>query len=168
MRVWAQVLDIFVRWHARVGTETMGGLWGDAPKHVWTVGHVGRNGAGRKGAVREMGVVLEATHTILERLEGGRRVTSTIAHTIFIGEIRVVASAVDAGDAALREVGVMAVGKAFLVAIERENRRVLYAGHGVAWGEWGNLAGTATVGGRDAAHHVVRAAVGVGKCGNRV
>lgn len=65
----------------------MGGLGGDAPKHVRAMAHVGRDGARRKGAMREMGVVLEAAHTILEWLEGRRRVTSTVAHTIVIGEI---------------------------------------------------------------------------------
>lgn len=59
------------------------------------------------------------------------------------------------GDPALREVRVMTVGKALLVAVERERRRVVYASHGVAWGEWRDLARTATVGGGDVGHHVV-------------
>lgn len=88
MGVGAQIMHIFVRRHARVWTEAMGGLWSDAcSKHVGTMAHVRRDGTGRKGAVREMGVVLEAAHTILERLESRRRVTGAIAHTIIIGEI---------------------------------------------------------------------------------
>lgn len=170
MGVGTQILwDIFVRWHTRVRTEAMGGLWGDTcSKHVRTMTHVGGDGAGRKGAMREMGVVLEAAmHTILERLEGRRRVPSTITHTIIIGEIWMIPSPTDVGDPTLGKVMVMAIGKAFLVAVERE-RGVLYAGHGVAWCEWGDLAGAATVGGGHIAHYVVRTAVSMGKCGNSV
>jgi hypothetical protein len=66
----------------------MGGLWGDAcSKHVGTVSDVGREGGGRKGGVREMGVVLEATHTIGELLQRRRSVTRTVAHTIIIGKL---------------------------------------------------------------------------------
>lgn len=119
--------------------------------------------------MREMGVGLEAAHAIRERLEGGRRVTSTIAHAIIIGEIRVIASPADIGDPTLREkVRVMTVGEALLVAVEGEHRRVLYASHGVAWGERGDLTRAAAVGGGNAAHHVVRAAVRVCKGGYRV
>jgi hypothetical protein len=167
MGVGTQILDIFVRWHARVRTEAIGGLWCDAcSKHVGTMTHVRRDGAGRKGAV-EMRVVLEAAHTILERLEGRRRVTTTIAHTIIIGEIWMIPSPTDVGDPTLGKVMVMTIGKAFLMAVEREHGGVLYAGHGVAWCEWGDLAGVATVGG-DVAHYVVRIAVSMGKCGDRV
>ena len=61
----------------------------------------------------------------------------------------------------------MTVGKAFWVAVERKHGGV-YTGHGVAWCEWGDLARAATVGGGDAAHYVVRTAIRVGKCGDRV
>lgn len=116
-----------------------------------------------------MGVGLEAAHAIREWLEGGRRVTSAIVHAIIIGEIRLVASPANIGDPTLREkVRVMTVGKALLVAVEGKHRRVLYAGHGVAWGERGNFTRAAAVGGGNAAHHVVRAAVGVCKGGHGV
>lgn len=110
--------------------------------------------------MRKMGVGREAAHAILERLEGGGRVTGAIAHTIIIGEIGVIARPVDIGDPALREdIRVVAVGIGLLVTVEREDRGVLYAGHGVAGGERGDLAGAAAVGGGNAAHHVVRGAV---------
>ena len=87
--------------------------------------------------MREMGVGLEAAHAILERLEGRMWVTRTIVHTIIISEIGVIARPADAGDPALREdIGVMSIGKALLVAIERKDRGMLYAGHGVTWREW--------------------------------
>lgn len=141
----------------------MGGLWGDTSKHVGTGAHVGRDRTRGKWAVREMGVVLEAAHTVLKLLQG--RVTSAIAHTILIGKFRVVASAANVGNATLRKVRVMSVGKTFLVAVDRENWGVLHASHGLAWGEGRDLAGAATVGGRDAAEHVVRATIRVGECG---
>lgn len=93
MRVGSHVLrDIFVCWYTGIGSrETVGGLRSDAySKHVRTRTHVRRNRTGGEGTMREMGVGLEAAHAILERLEGGRRVTGTTAHTIIIGEIGVI------------------------------------------------------------------------------
>lgn len=126
----------------------MGGLWGNAcSKHVVIVTQVGLDRVGRERAVREMGVGLVAAHAILERLEGGRGVTSTIVHDIIICKVRVIASPADVGDPTLREkVRIVAVGEALLVAVEGEHRRMLYAGHGIAWGEGGDFARAAAVG----------------------
>lgn len=171
MRIGTDVLgDIFIRGYTRIGTETVSGLWSNAcSKHVRAMAHVRRDRTRGEGTVREMGVGLEAAHAILERLEGRRRVSGTIAHGIIISEIGVITSAAEVRDPALREdIGVMAIGKALLVAAEREDRRVLNSGHGVTWCEGGDLSRAATVGGGDAAHHVVRAAVGVGKRGRVV